>query len=99
PISFSDAVDMVSEFDLAVMPYENADDEGLKKVLSDHKDAKNIAVFIGPEGGFEGEEVEEALSKGVFPVTLGPRILRTETAGLVASTIILYEIGDMGGKI
>ncbi|MEF9953196.1 MAG: 16S rRNA (uracil(1498)-N(3))-methyltransferase [Clostridium sp.] len=99
PISFSDALNMVKEFDIAVMPYENADDEGLKKVLSQHREAKNIAIFIGPEGGFEGDEVSLALSQGVYPVTLGPRILRTETAGLVASSIILYEIGDMGGKI
>ncbi|MEG2893347.1 MAG: 16S rRNA (uracil(1498)-N(3))-methyltransferase [Clostridium sp.] len=99
PISFSDALNKTKDFDLAVMPYENANDEGLKKVLSENREAKNIAIFIGPEGGFEESEVSSSLNVGVCPVTLGPRILRTETAGLVASTIILYEIGDMGGKI
>ncbi|MEG0371530.1 MAG: 16S rRNA (uracil(1498)-N(3))-methyltransferase [Clostridium sp.] len=97
PITFKEAIDGLSGFDLAIMPYENQDGIGLRKVLEENNNAKNIAVFIGPEGGFESEEVEYASSKGVHPVTLGPRILRTETAGFVASTIILYEIGDMGG--
>ncbi|KMT21645.1 16S rRNA (uracil(1498)-N(3))-methyltransferase [Clostridium cylindrosporum] len=98
PVSFKDAIDSLDEFDLAVMPYENQEGVGLKRILTEKgSEAKNIAIFIGPEGGFEEEEVEYAKEKGVYPVTLGPRILRTETAGFVASTIILYELGDMGG--
>jgi len=56
-----------------------------------------VYLFIGPEGGFEKEEVEEAVAHGAVPVSLGPRILRTETAGLVALSLILYEWGDLGG--
>jgi len=57
----------------------------------------NIAVFIGPEGGFSQKEIKKAVEAEVVPVSLGPRILRTETAGLVACSLILYELGDLGG--
>jgi 16S rRNA (uracil1498-N3)-methyltransferase len=52
--------------------------------------------LIGPEGGFSRDEVAVARRYGVTPVTLGPRILRAETAGVVAAAAILYELGDMG---
>lgn len=58
--------------------------------------SRTIAIFIGPEGGFTPEEVEKAVKGGFASVTLGPRILRTETAGLAAIAIIMYELGDMG---
>ena len=56
----------------------------------------SIALLIGPEGGFTDEEVATASEKGAVPVGLGPRILRTETAAVVASALILYELGEMG---
>lgn len=55
-----------------------------------------INLFIGPEGGFTPQEVATAASRGIIPVTLGPRILRAEMAGLAAAAAILYELGDMG---
>jgi 16S rRNA (uracil1498-N3)-methyltransferase len=54
-----------------------------------------IALFIGPEGGFDEAEIEVAQRGGVIPVTLGRRILRTETAAVVAAALVLYELGDM----
>lgn len=54
-----------------------------------------LNVFIGPEGGFTAEEVDVAQRYGLVPVTLGPRILRAETAGIVAAAAILYELGDL----
>ena len=54
-----------------------------------------VNVFIGPEGGFTQGEIAIARQYGVTPVTLGPRVLRAETAGLVAATIILQEMGDL----
>lgn len=57
-----------------------------------------IGILIGPEGGFERFEVEKAVKSGFSSVALGPRILRTETAGMAVAAIIMYEIGDMGGK-
>jgi 16S rRNA (uracil1498-N3)-methyltransferase len=56
----------------------------------------SIALFIGPEGGFTDEEVQVACENGIVPVSLGKRILRTETAGVVASALVLYELGEMG---
>jgi len=56
----------------------------------------SIALMIGPEGGFTDEEVATARAKGALAVGLGPRILRTETAAVVASALILYELGEMG---
>lgn len=97
PISFKEAIDLVSDFDLALIPYENEEGIGLKKTLDGKTNIKSVAIFIGPEGGFSDEEIAIARENGIHSVTLGPRILRTETAGLVASTMVLYEIGDMGG--
>jgi len=68
--------------------------------LRDVADAAGAAVglFIGPEGGYEAAEVEEAVAYGALPVTLGPRILRTETAAVVAAALVLYELGEMGAR-
>lgn len=96
PVDFKMALNSINEFDLCLIPYEKENSIKLKDVLKKHSDAKNICVFIGPEGGFSDNEIEIAVKFGVVPVTLGPRILRTETAGIVASSIILYELGDLG---
>ncbi|WP_206199029.1 16S rRNA (uracil(1498)-N(3))-methyltransferase [Thermoanaerobacterium sp. PSU-2] len=96
PISFNIAVNYIHEFDLCVMPYERETNVRLKDVLKENNGAKNICIFIGPEGGFSPSEVTMATKNGAVTVTLGPRILRTETAGIVAGSIILYELGDLG---
>ncbi len=57
---------------------------------------REFHLFIGPEGGFAEEEVSQARDMGIIPVSLGPRILRAETAGLAAAAAILYEQGDFG---
>jgi 16S rRNA (uracil1498-N3)-methyltransferase len=98
PVSFMDAVNEMGLMDAAFMPYEKENASGMRKILRDKRDLNNVAIFIGPEGGFEESEVETAIQAGIKPVTLGPRILRTETAGFVTAAIILYEIGDMGGS-
>jgi 16S rRNA (uracil1498-N3)-methyltransferase len=56
----------------------------------------SIAVMIGPEGGFTEEEMARARKNGAVPIGLGPRILRTETAAMVACALVLYELGEMG---
>lgn len=58
-----------------------------------------IVLFVGPEGGFSQEEVDEAIRKGIIPVSLGNQILRTETAGLVGLTIVAYEMGWMSVRM
>lgn len=82
---------------LVLIPWEGERNRSLQAVLQDnHEPAENISVLIGPEGGFSLTEVDLARQHGAQPVTLGPRILRTETAGLVVSAAILYHYGDLG---
>lgn len=98
-MDFKEALNEAMKLDMAVMPYEMERSVGLKNTLAGKNKLVTCGIFIGPEGGFEEEEVREAISKGITPVTLGPRILRTETAGFVSAACILYEIGDIGGSI
>ena len=84
------------KWDLLLVAYESENQMSLKEALQAHKEAKNIGVIIGPEGGLSNEEVEAARKQGGIAVSLGRRILRTETAGLVAATAILYETDNLG---
>jgi 16S rRNA (uracil1498-N3)-methyltransferase len=88
---------------LSLIPWEEETKQGLRNVLRNGPAPKRerrppfaINVFIGPEGGFTAEEIELSRRYGLIPVTMGPRILRAETAGLVAAAAILYELGDLG---
>ena len=83
-------------WDLLVIAYESENRISLKEVLQAHKNAKSIGVIIGPEGGLSNEEVKAAQEAGGIAVSLGRRILRTETAGLVAAAAILYETDNLG---
>ena len=87
------AADM-TRHDLIVIAYEDEKGTTLKSLLRANAEAKDIAVIIGPEGGLERAEVDMLIQKGGHAVTLGPRILRTETAGMAAVAMILYEIED-----
>ncbi|MBC7104305.1 MAG: RNA methyltransferase, partial [Firmicutes bacterium] len=82
---------------LGILPWEQAAGPSLRQLLHRHPLPRDLWVFVGPEGGFAAEEVERARAAGAVPVTLGPRLLRTETAGPLAVGLILYEVGDMGG--
>jgi 16S rRNA (uracil1498-N3)-methyltransferase len=85
------------EGDLTLIPWEGERERSLKRILSEFNTVpERITIIIGPEGGFSQKEVDEAIQKGAVPVTLGPRILRTETAGLVVATAIFYHFGDLG---
>lgn len=97
PIFFSEAIILMRDMDLCIIPYENQKDVGFKEILKGITNIKKVGIFIGPEGGFEAEEISLCTTENILPITLGPRILRTETAGFVAATIIQYELGDMGG--
>ncbi len=93
-ISFKEALADAENFDLKLVPYEAEDETSLKKVLKENTFAKTIALFVGPEGGFDSEEISLAKEKGFNIITLGPRILRTETAPLACISAIMYELGD-----
>jgi 16S rRNA (uracil1498-N3)-methyltransferase len=82
---------------LKIVAYEVEDKKGLKQILEANKDKQEIALLIGPEGGIDKDELAMALAAGWQAVSLGKRILRTETAGLTAMAAILYEAGDFGG--
>ena len=69
---------------------------GFKDYLQSKPELTKLQIIIGPEGGFSQGEIEQLREKGVQSVTLGPRILRTETAGLAALTMVLYQLGDLG---
>jgi len=103
PADFDKAVEMASEGAfkdyLKIIPYENEQHVSLRDVLIEKKaevlgERKGICIFIGPEGGFSKKEVERAVEAGFITVTLGKRILRTETAGLATVAAVRYEFGD-----
>lgn len=87
------AADM-GHHDLIIIAYEDEKGNTLKSLLRANMQTKDIAIVIGPEGGLESNEVELLTQKGGKAVTLGPRILRTETAGMAALAMILYEIEE-----
>ncbi len=90
---FEDLLKMKNEFDLALIPWELEKRTTLKKVLTTHhpNHLTTILILIGPEGGFSRDEVERARSAGFIAVSLGPRILRTETAAMAMLSMIDYE--------
>ncbi len=92
-MSFKEAVKYSSYAKVKIIPYELS--EGMEKtreIIESTKPGEDIAVFIGPEGGFDKEEIEEALRQGIIPITLGRRILRTETAGMTVLSILMYHL-------
>ena len=92
PLTFAQAVEQTQESDLSILFYENST-APLKEVLS--RPAKTISILVGPEGGFEPEEVQLALEKGWESLSLGKRILRCETAPLAALSVIMYQTGNL----
>ena len=101
PIEFEELLNTINSFDLIVVPYENREDYGIKALVKDinKENIKRIGIVVGPEGGFEEEEIERLKDAKAFIITLGKRILRTETAGFVATSLLQYELGDLGGMI
>lgn len=90
-MSFKEAVAFSQTMDVRLMPYELAENMAYtRQVLSQIKPGQNIGIFIGPEGGFAEEEVELALNSRMETITLGKRILRTETAGMTVLSILMY---------
>ena len=95
PMSIDNALEIVKDFGVKLIPYENADGiDKTRKILDNMDKTKNIAVFIGPEGGFEESEVEIIKNSGFEVITLGKRILRTETAGLALLSNIMIRLED-----
>lgn len=91
-LSFKEALDRAESCDVRLIPYELAEDfSKTREIINEQKPEGTIALFIGPEGGFAEEEIEAAKEAGVEPITLGRRILRTETAALVVLSWLIYR--------
>lgn len=90
---FADALKYAQEMDVKLIPYELATGmAGTRELIQSIQPGQSVAVFIGPEGGFDESEVLQAKEAGVLPITLGKRILRTETAGFTVLSILMYHL-------
>ena len=95
PVAFEAAIQALSECDLAFAPYECEQDNSIKKVIKGINGNKTVGFIIGPEGGFAPEEIDKLTKLGISSVTLGKRILRTETAGEAVLSMLMYEANEL----
>lgn len=82
-----------------VVLYERERKTGYRQILQKLTPAcreKDLYLLVGPEGGWDDSEIEEMVGKGIYTASLGPKMLRTETAGLIAAALALYEAGELG---
>ena len=92
-MSFAEALEMAKELEVRLIPYELAEDMShTKEIIERIRKGQKIAIFIGPEGGFDETEIALASEVGVEPITLGKRILRTETAGMTVLAWLMYHL-------
>ena len=92
-MNFTEAVKLAESFDVKILPYESEDGmAGMVEAIVSFLPERDIAVFIGPEGGFDPMEVKFAENHGVLPVSLGRRILRTETAAIAVLSMIMIRL-------
>ena len=92
-LSYQEALEKAGELDVLLIPYELAEGmEEARKVVASIAQGQSVGIFIGPEGGFEKEEVDAAIRQGAKAITLGRRILRTETAGLAILSILMFHL-------
>lgn len=99
-MSYKEALQYAKDLDVVLIPYELA--EGMsetKTMIENICPGQSVGIFIGPEGGFEVEEVEYATLQGAKPITLGKRILRTETAGLTTLSILMYHLESVAHNL
>lgn len=95
PISFKQLLPRLAAHDAAIVPWEDARGYSLARFHQEHPDVTDLAIVIGPEGGMSADEIARMKEASCQSVTLGPRILRTETAGLCAMSALFCLYGDM----
>ena len=94
-MSFGKALEEAKKLDVLLIPYERAEHMAeTRRVMGEIRPGQSVGIFIGPEGGFEESEVEEAVAAGARAITLGRRILRTETAGLAVMAMLGYLLEE-----
>ena len=94
-LTYKEALKRAESMDIVILPYEN--EGGMaksKEIIKSIKGKQSVAIFIGPEGGFDEEEIHQASQLGMMPVSLGKRILRTETAGLAVLSILMFDLEE-----
>lgn len=94
PMAFKKTLEVFADCDLPIVAYELENKTSLKDVLLKNTSAKTVNIFIGPEGGIDDGEIDALKNAGALSVTLGPRILRTETAPLAVLSNIIYQLED-----
>lgn len=93
PVSMEEAIDMAKSLEYNMIPYELQDGiDKSREIVAQACTQESVGIFIGPEGGFEAIEVERAVASGMEPITLGKRILRTETAGMALLAIMMFQM-------
>ena len=100
-MTYQQALEYAKDMDVKLVPYEmenildgSSGMEGTRKIIDSLGHGQRIAIFIGPEGGFEEREINDAIALNMKPVTLGRRILRTETAGMTVMAWIMYRLEE-----
>ena len=94
-MTYKEAIEYAKELDICLVPYENAKDmTHTREIIESIKNESKVGIFIGPEGGFEEDEIESAIALGMETITLGKRILRTETAGMAIMAVIAYMMEE-----
>lgn len=92
-LTFREALKYAESMDVRLVPYELARGmQETKEILAGIEPRQSVGIFIGPEGGFEEKEIEAAIEGGAKPITLGRRILRTETAGLAILSVLMFQL-------
>ena len=92
-MTYREALAYAGALDICLIPYELATGMAeTKEIISRIRPGQSVGIFIGPEGGFEEAEVEAAIKAGASPITLGRRILRTETAGLAILSVLMFQL-------
>lgn len=95
PESFKELLTKLKDYDLTLIASQSKGSKSLREILEGKKRLKKILLLVGPESGFTQEELDLSIKSGIIPVSLGSRRLRSETAGLVFSALVLHELGDL----
>ena len=95
PMIFDEIIGELKEYDLVFVPYECEQENRLKTVIESAGEVKNVAFIIGPEGGFDITEIDRLKAVGIKTITLGRRILRTETAGEAVLAMLMYGLNEI----
>lgn len=95
PMTLDEAIEDMKSSELSFVPYECETETRLKNVIDGNRNAKNISFIIGPEGGFDITEIEKLQNSDINTITLGRRILRTETAGEAVLAMMMYGLDEI----